>query len=176
MSRPPRVAVSACLLGYEVRYDATHKAVALPLPGDFELIPLCPETEAGLGVPRPPVRLVATAEGIRALGVENPGLDVTDRIQALAQMRLKTLAQADGCILKRNSPSCGIRGVPIHPERGTAPQGRGQGLFAALLQEALPDLPLADETDLARPASLQRFLEQVEARWRSHLGDEKKGP
>ena len=176
MSRPPRIAVSACLLGYEVRYDATHKAVALPLPEDFELIPVCPEVEAGLGVPRPPVRLVATGSGIRALGADDPELDVTERILALSNARLKTLAQADGCILKRNSPSCGIRGVPIYPEGDAVPQGRGHGLFAALLHEALPDLPLVDETELARPAPLQRFLEQVETRWQSHLADEKKGP
>jgi len=54
--------VSACLLGDEVRYDGGHKrdAFLVDTLGPFvEWVPVCPEVEVGLGVPRPAIRLVA---------------------------------------------------------------------------------------------------------------------
>ncbi len=173
--RRPRVGISACLLGRRVRYDGGHRAapdLLAALPADFQLIPLCPETEAGLGTPRPPVRLVRTSRGIRALGVNDPGLDVTAPLEAHALARVETLRDLHGCILKRNSPSCGIRGVPVYPESGGEPSRRGTGLFAALLRERLPGLVLADEADLADPERLRVFVGRV----RTRLEDERKGP
>lgn len=62
----PRVGVSACLLGQPVRYDGQakpHAWVRDVLARKAELVPLCPETGAGLPVPRPPVRLVRLTVG-----------------------------------------------------------------------------------------------------------------
>ncbi|HYE76890.1 MAG TPA: DUF523 domain-containing protein, partial [bacterium] len=53
--RRVRVGISACLLGEEVRYNGGHKRDFLLLDalGRFvEWVPVCPEVEIGLGVPR----------------------------------------------------------------------------------------------------------------------------
>jgi len=54
---PIRVGISSCLLGEEVRYDGGHQKV-----------PVCPEMEVGMGVPREPVRLVGDAKAPRMRG------------------------------------------------------------------------------------------------------------
>ena len=61
LSRKPRIAVSACLMGMEVRYNGGHKESRLcsrTLSEHFDFIPLCPEAAIGLGIPREPIRLV----------------------------------------------------------------------------------------------------------------------
>jgi uncharacterized protein YbbK (DUF523 family) len=76
----PSIAISACLMGDAVRYDGQHKAfpvIARYFQQHAQLEKVCPEVQAGLGVPRPAVALTETASGIRALGVDNPGLDIT---------------------------------------------------------------------------------------------------
>src|SRR5216117_402244 len=57
---PLRLGISACLLGHKVRYDGGHKRdpfLAETLGGFVEWVPVCPEVELGLGVPREPIRL-----------------------------------------------------------------------------------------------------------------------
>ena len=76
----PRVGVSACLLGKEVRFDGGHKRcrfITDTLVEHFEFLQFCPEVAIGMGTPRQPVHLVAGAQGIRAIGVRDAGLDVT---------------------------------------------------------------------------------------------------
>ena len=51
----PKIAISACLVGQEVRFNAGHKASKLcneTLAKYFDFVPLCPEMAIGLGVPR----------------------------------------------------------------------------------------------------------------------------
>src|SRR5262249_61934374 len=63
-----RLGVSACLLGQRVRYDGGHKrddALLRGLGDDVEWIPVCPEVELGLGVPRPPIILVGSQRAPR---------------------------------------------------------------------------------------------------------------
>jgi uncharacterized protein YbbK (DUF523 family) len=67
MTDPPRVGISRCLLGDEVRYDGTHErdeAVMAALGPDVEWVPVCPEVEIGMGTPREPIQLVATHDGV----------------------------------------------------------------------------------------------------------------
>jgi uncharacterized protein YbbK (DUF523 family) len=165
----PRVGISRCLLGDEVRYDGTHKrdqGVMDALGPFVEWVPVCPEVEIGMGTPREPVHLVisgartaASEASVRMRGLKS-GEDWTARMQAWADDRLRTLAalSLSGYVFKARSPSCGIRGVPIHDGDGTRP---GQGLFAHALIAALPDLPVADEEMLADPRTREEFLDQV---------------
>jgi uncharacterized protein YbbK (DUF523 family) len=177
----PRVGISRCLLGDEVRYDGTHKrdqAVIDALGPFVEWVPVCPEVEIGMGTPREPVHLVtngvtngvtdgmtngagagAAGTAIRMLGVQS-GVDWTGRMRAWAADRLATLTvlALSGYVFKARSPSCGIRAVPIHDGDETRP---GQGLFAHALIDALPDLPVADEEMLADPRAREDFLERV---------------
>ena len=171
----PRVGISRCLLGDEVRYDGTHKRdsdLLAALSPHVEWVPVCPEVEVGMGTPREPIHLVADAGGVpsgeshvRLLGVES-ATDWTDRMHAWARTRAEALRQLglSGFILKARSPSCGIRDVRI--ERGPGEAGRyeqpsGRGLFAEAIVTAMPDLPVADEDDLRDPVARETLLARV---------------
>lgn len=160
----PCIGVSSCLLGQRVRYDGGHKRdgfVVEELGARFELLPICPEVAIGLGVPRPPIQLLLEADGIHARGVQDPGLDVTDRLRAYARLVLPDLARLCGYVFKARSPSCGIDSTPLFVA-GEAPR-LASGLFAAAVQAALPGLPLVQEDQLQDPALRARFLEQLYA-------------
>ncbi|NNL07096.1 MAG: DUF523 domain-containing protein, partial [Gammaproteobacteria bacterium] len=80
MYEKPLIGVSRCLLGHAVRYDGEskpHSVVIDQLVKLFELVPVCPEVEAGLSVPRPPVQLSGSIDHPRVTGREDPELDVT---------------------------------------------------------------------------------------------------
>lgn len=155
--------VSSCLLGLPVRHDGRDKRNPLIvdlLARYFDFRPGCPEVEIGLGTPRPPIRLVATVTGIRARGVEDPGFDVTDRLEALGRDAGAGLAGLSGYIFKRGSPSCGLRAVPLVSADGQ-PAGDGRGVFAAALLARLPDLPVEEEHRLEDPVLGNCFVEAV---------------
>ena len=108
---PILVGVSTCLLGEKVRWDAGHKNndyVHGMLGAYFQFVPVCPELEVGMGVPREPVHLVGDPSSPRMVGNKS-GDDWTDRLHAWSRARLEDLAALGlaGYILKRSSPSCG---------------------------------------------------------------------
>ena len=163
MADRPRVGVSRCLLGDAVRYDGGHKhepSLMADLGARVELIPVCPELEVGMGVPREPIQLVAGSGGgrLRLVGVET-GADWTDRMEAWAAERTAALRALDlsGFVLKARSPSCGPRNVPVTGGEASA------GMFAAALMRLLPVLPVADEERLRDPSARADFLERVAA-------------
>ena len=174
MGAPPkiRVGVSACLLGQEVRYDGGHKrdAFLTEVLGPFvEWVPVCPEVEVGLGVPRPPIRLIGDPNAPR-LVVEKTGEDLTSRMRRWASGRIGELEALGlhGYVFKRGSPSCGLVRVPVHGEDGR-PGRVGRGLFAAALTDALPLLPVEEEGRLTDAGIRESFIERVfaAARWQA---------
>jgi len=167
--RALRIGISSCLLGDEVRFDGGHKRDA-PLLEAFaphvEWVRVCPEVEIGMGVPREPVRLVQSGGDLRMIAVHT-GTDHTEAMREFAARRVQALAAMDLCgyVLKSDSPSCGLSGVKVFDvNQGDAdPARRGTGLFAAALTSAFPDLPIAEERQLADPASRANFLDRVVA-------------
>jgi uncharacterized protein YbbK (DUF523 family) len=166
----PRVGISRCLLGDDVRYDGTHKrSLAVIALGEWvEWEPVCPEVEVGMGVPREPIQLVARADGIpslaervRLVGVES-GEDWTTRMDQWNQHRVEELVAAgiSGFVLKARSPSCGPGGVPVR-RAGNESAPTGRGLFADALLRAMPGLPMADEEALEDPQAREAFLQRV---------------
>jgi uncharacterized protein YbbK (DUF523 family) len=169
MNPRPRVGVSRCLVGDEVRYDGTHRldeTVMALLGPHVEWVPVCPEVEIGMGIPREPIQLVASADGVPSMGERvrlvgvGSGEDWTERMHAWARDRARELAALDlsGYVFKARSPSCGIDEVIVHAADG---ERRGRGLFAQALVDALPDLPVADEASLSDAGARARFLERV---------------
>jgi uncharacterized protein YbgA (DUF1722 family)/uncharacterized protein YbbK (DUF523 family) len=159
-----RVGVSSCLLGQSVRFDAGHKHdryVTDVLGEHFEFVPVCPELETGMGVPREPVRLVRAGDDIRMLGVKS-SQDHTERMRAFAKRRAAALSRAGICgyILKKGSPSCGMERVRTYTPAGM-PAPSDRGLFAAALMEAMPLLPLEEEGRLADAVLRESFIERV---------------
>src|SRR5688572_7508205 len=100
---PPRIGISRCLLGDEVRYDGGHKRDPFLVStfGRFvEWVPVCPEVEAGMGTPREPIHLVASTNGassngqpVRLLGVASRE-EWTARVTTFAAARVRAVKSA----------------------------------------------------------------------------------
>jgi len=142
--------------------------VADLLAAHFDLLPLCPEVAIGLGVPRRPIRLVATTSGVRVRGVHDPALDVTDALDREAAQIVSAAPDLCGYVLKKNSPSCGMQRVKTYSEGGM-PNGRASGAYAAGLMVRAPLLPVEEEGRLNDPALRENFIERVfaYARWQA---------
>ena len=159
-----RVGISSCLLGEQVRYDGGHQKdayLADVLARHVSWVPVCPEMEVGMGVPREPVRLVGTAGAPRMLGVTS-GTDHTAPMNELGRRRVRDLARhgLHGYILKRGSPSCGMERVKLYTETG-AMSRTGVGLFARVLIEGLPLLPVEEEGRLNDARLRDNFITRV---------------
>jgi uncharacterized protein YbgA (DUF1722 family)/uncharacterized protein YbbK (DUF523 family) len=170
-----RLGVSSCLVGRKVRYDGQHKrdAFLVDVLGAFvEWVPVCPELEVGMGVPREPIRLVGTAAAPR-LVAERSGADHTDAMLRFAAARVRELEALglDGYVTKKDSPSCGMERVRVHGGRGGPPRRDGVGMFARVLLERLPLLPVEEEGRLNDPALRESFVERIfaYARWKGAL-------
>jgi len=103
-----RVLVSACLLGARVRYDGALRAdpaeVLARWLREERVVPLCPEVDGGLPVPRPPAERqldgrIVTSEGVDVTGAFARG--------AARAVELAKLHEATIAVLKEGSPSCG---------------------------------------------------------------------
>lgn len=166
--------MSSCLLGEEVRFDGGHKHdrfLTDVLGQHVEWVPVCPEVEIGLPVPRDTLRLVGAPDAPR-LVQEKTGEDLTPRMQRYSQDRVRALAELDldGYVLKRASPTCGLFRVRVYRDNGI-PAADGRGLFAEALTSALPALPVEEEGRLNDPAIRENFIERVfaAARWRGFV-------
>lgn len=168
---PLRLGVSACLLGQEVRYDGGHRRdrfLSDQLGPHVEWVPVCPEVEAGLGVPRPSMRLVADGESLR-LRERATGTDHTRTLARFSKRRVRELQKLElsGYVLKKDSPSCGMTRVEVFSGKGL-PRREGRGLFAAALRDALPDFPVEEEGRLHDPQLRENFIERIFAFARLH--------
>ena len=162
-STKPLVGVSRCLLGDAVRYDGASKPCAIiieQLHDYFELVPVCPEVEAGLGIPRSAVVLTGSMEQPRMTGRDDPALDVTDQILAFCEQRIPQLAALSGFIFKSRSPSCGLGSAPLFLH-GKCVSKKIDGMFAASLRRRYPQLPVIDEQALEDSRLLIQFIDQV---------------
>ncbi len=159
-----RLGISSCLLGHEVRFDCGHKRSGFltDVLGRFvEWVPVCPEVELGMGVPRETVRLVRSGDDVRMVA-EKSGADWTGRMRRYARARVRALLKLDlaGYVLKKDSPSCGMERVRVYDPKGM-PGKTGRGLFAAELVAAFPHLPVEDEGRLHDPVLRENFIERI---------------
>jgi uncharacterized protein YbgA (DUF1722 family)/uncharacterized protein YbbK (DUF523 family) len=168
---PMRVGISSCLLGNEVRYDGGHKRdryLTDTLGQFFEWVPVCPEVELGLGTPRETLRLVGQPDAPRLVFAKTSG-DITAGMQAWSQRRLDKLERLDLCgyILKSDSPSCGMERVRVYGPNGQ-PNRTGTGIFARVLLDRFPLLPVEEEGRLHDLGLRDNFVERVFCyrRWR----------
>jgi uncharacterized protein YbgA (DUF1722 family)/uncharacterized protein YbbK (DUF523 family) len=161
---PIRLGISSCLLGHEVRFDGGHKRSRFltDILGPFvEWVPVCPEVELGMGIPRETVRLVRKGGGVRMLALKSD-TDWTERMRGYARRRVRALPKLDlsGYVLKKDSPSCGFARVRVYGPKGM-PEKKGRGLFAAELVDTFPQLPVEDEGRLNDPVLRENFIERI---------------
>ncbi len=139
------IAVSACLLGVRCRYDGGTKpceAVAV-LKERHTLVPVCPETMAGLSIPHAPNEIVSA----HPLCVrDSEGVDNTQAFVRGAEKSLKR-AQDKACelaIFKAKSPSCGVGQVYDGTFSGALIPG--DGVACTLFKAA--GIPVVDENHI----------------------------
>lgn len=164
----PKVGVSRCLLGDAVRYDGDSKPCAIvieQLSRQFVLVPVCPEVEAGLAIPRPPVQLSGSIEQPRLLGRDDPNIDITGLMRDYCQRKIPQLDQLHGFIFKSRSPSCGLNSTPVFID-GASVTETASGIFARAVQLTYPDLPVIEETQLESADALTGFIHAVTNRAR----------
>lgn len=171
MTQGIRIGISACLLGEKVRFDGGHKRSRFltdTLGGYVEWVPVCPEVEVGLGIPRETLRLVGDPARPRLVTTKT-GVDHTERMQQWAAGRLSALEGEDLCgfIFKSDSPSSGMERVKVY-NAGGMPEKKGVGIFARAFMDHFPLVPVEEDGRLNDPLLRETFIEQVFTlrRWR----------
>jgi uncharacterized protein YbgA (DUF1722 family)/uncharacterized protein YbbK (DUF523 family) len=152
----PRVGVSSCLLGEEVRFNGGHKRYRFltdDLGPHVDWVPYCPEVSIGLGTPREPIRLTAGGRLVNRAGT-------ADHTDAMAALPLPP-AGLDGYVFKAKSPSCGIRAIPRYGADGLAVSNDGRGRYADRVLTAFPLLAVEDEGRLNDAGLREAFCERI---------------
>jgi uncharacterized protein YbgA (DUF1722 family)/uncharacterized protein YbbK (DUF523 family) len=169
-----KLGISTCLLGEKVRYDGGHKLDRFlkdTLGNYVEFIPVCPEMECGLGVPREAMRLVGQPGCPRLLTIKTRQ-DHTERMVTWAEKRVRELAKEglSGFVFKSRSPSSGMRDVKVYNDQGM-PVKKGVGIFARHFMEFFPLIPVEDDGRLHDPVLRENFIQRifVMKRWRDLL-------
>ena len=169
-----KLGISTCLLGENVRYDGGHKwdrFLTDTLGQYVEYVPVCPEVECGVGVPRESMHLEGDPESPRLVTIRTKQ-DMTDRMVKWAQKRVAELEKEDLCgfIFKSDSPSSGMERIRVYNEKGM-PVKKGVGMFARIFMEHFSLLPVEDEGRLHDPKLRENFIEKIFTlkRWREVL-------
>ena len=160
----PKIAISACLMGAEVRYNGGHKESRLcsrTLAEHFEFVPVCPEVAIGLGIPREPIRLVGNPDNPEAVGTVNPAINVTQPLAAYGEKMAAELTDICGYIFMQQSPSCGLERVKVYHANGAPVNGGGRGIYAQAFCAQHPDLPVEEAGRLNDPVLRENFITRV---------------
>jgi len=169
-----RLGISTCLLGENVRYDGGHKRdrFIIETLGQFvEFVPVCPEVECGLPVPRESMHLAGNPESPRLVTTRTKN-DHTERMVNWARKRVGELEKENLCgfIFKSNSPSSGMERVKVYNDHGMA-QKIGVGMFARAFMDHFPLIPVEEDGRLHDIRLRENFIERIFAlkRWRELL-------
>jgi len=158
-----KIAVSSCLLGNRVRFDAGHKHdhfITDELSRYTEFIPFCPENLA-FGNPRPSVRMVRDDNGL-VIQSNKDGSDLTSALLSASHDDLSRLKEQPLCgiIFKSKSPSCGLKSAKAYLPNGFA-EGKEDGMFSRLCREHFSLLPMEEEGRLNDPWLRENFIMQL---------------
>lgn len=169
-----KIGISSCLLGENVRYDGGHKwdrYITDTLGQFFEWVPVCPEVEYGLPVPREAMHLIGTPDSPHLVTVRT-GIDHTEDMLEWVAKKLKKLEKEELCgfIFKSRSPSSGISGVKVYTSSGM-PGKKGAGIFGGAFTRHFPIIPVIDDGRLHNLSLRENFIERVFVyrRWKEFL-------
>jgi uncharacterized protein YbgA (DUF1722 family)/uncharacterized protein YbbK (DUF523 family) len=170
-----KLGISTCLLGENVRYDGSHKLdrfLTDTLGQYVEYVPVCPEVECGLPVPRESMHLEGNPDSPHLVTIRTKQ-DMTDRMVRWANKRVLELENEDLCgfIFKSNSPSSGMERVRVYNENRMSVK-KGVGIFARIFMDHFRLLPVEDEGRLHNPGLRENFIERIFTlkRWREIIG------
>ena len=159
-----KVGISRCLLGENVRYDGGHqhdRYLTDTLGNYFRYVPVCPEVEYGLPIPREALRLVGKPDNARLVTIKT-GVDHTDGMLKWADGKLGELEKEDlsAFVFKSKSPSSGMLAVKVYRPSGM-PVHKGVGIFAGAFMKRFPILPAEEDGRLHDPLLRENFIERV---------------
>lgn len=159
-----KVAISSCLLGMPVRYDGKDKLdhyLKFTLGRYIKWVPICPEVECGMTIPREPMRLEGTPKA-PILVTKNSKIDKTKMMNNWINKKLIELKEENlcGCVFKSRSPSCGIKKVKVYDTKSGSIKF-GRGLFADAFIKAFPEIPVEDDEKLYNPETRENFIERI---------------
>lgn len=179
MNEKPLIGISSCLLGENVRYDGGHQLdryLRDTLGRHVEFIPVCPEAECGMGVPREALRLVEADDGAVRLVTRGTGTDMTSVMESWMSGRLRDLARLPLCgfVFKAKSPSSGLHRIKIYQRNGGV-RHNGTGIFAGGFTAAFPYIPVEEDGRLHDPRLRENFIERIfiMQRWHALNGEKK---
>jgi uncharacterized protein YbgA (DUF1722 family)/uncharacterized protein YbbK (DUF523 family) len=169
-----KIGISTCLLGEPVRYDGGHKLerfLTQTLGRFVAFVPVCPEVESGMGVPREAMRLVGDPASPRLVTIHS-GKDLTGQMLAWGRNKLEELDGENLCgyIFKSRSPSSGMERIKVYDDKGV-PAPIGVGIWARMFMERFPLVPVEDEGRLNDPVLRENFVQRIFVlkRWRDAL-------
>ncbi len=148
-----KIGISACLIGLKYRYDGASRfsqTIVGRLGGKVDFIPVCPEVECGLAIPRPKMHMEMSARGTRLKVTEN-GNDETMRMIQWAENKLDQLERIgiSGFIFQSRSPSCGLADTKLFAPGGKRIISESEnGIFSAMLKQRFPHMAIGEEKDL----------------------------
>jgi uncharacterized protein YbgA (DUF1722 family)/uncharacterized protein YbbK (DUF523 family) len=164
----PKVGISSCLMGNNVRFDGGHKKskfIMDTLSEFVDFVPICPEVEMGLSTPRETLRLIGKEQSALRLIGNKTRTDYSAGMNDWASKKIRKIQtlELDGFVLQKGSPSCGLERVRMYPDenRKAQPQPKAVGLFAQKLKENLPNLPLCENGWLNDSQLRESFLEKI---------------
>lgn len=161
----PKILISKCLGFDNCRYNGAIVQFDLldKMKDQIEFIPLCPEIEIGLGLPRESLRLIKVQDGIELVQPKSKKY-LTDDMKKYSEEILKDISDIDGLILKGRSPSCGIKDVKVYSGMEKSPViGKSKGLFAAEMEKHFPYLPIEEEGRLTNLIIREHFFTKLYA-------------
>lgn len=158
------VGVSSCVLGKPVRFDGGHKKnqfVTSELEPYFDFLPVCPEVEMGLTVPRPTIRLTKVNDNIRLTETKNESVDHTERLIMYTKKKLDDIQSVNLCgyIVCAKSPTCGMERVKIYSNHMA--EKSGVGLYTQALMQRFPWLPVEEDGRLHDPVLRENFISRI---------------
>jgi len=160
----PRVVISKCIEFEHVRWNGQiiSSDFVKKLMPHVDFIPVCPEVEIGLGVPRDPIRIVSVNGELRLIQPAT-NLDVTEKMQSFINSFLDSLPEVEGFILKNRSPTSALKDAKVYSgtEKGAAVISKGPGFFGGEVLKKFPHLAIEDEGRLRNPRIKEHFLRKL---------------
>ncbi len=159
----PKILISKCIEFDNCRYNAQiiRSEFVRELTPFVDFIPVCPELEIGLGVPREPIRIIQHT-GNKKLYQPATSKDVTPQMNTFISSYFKKSPLLDGVILKSRSPSCGIKDVKHYPNETKGPAaGQGAGFFGEAVQTRYPYHAIETEGRLRNASIREHFLRKI---------------
>jgi uncharacterized protein YbgA (DUF1722 family)/uncharacterized protein YbbK (DUF523 family) len=170
-----RLGISGALLGDSVwnRGKYSGDRFLKDTLGRFvDYVPIFPEEDCGLEEVWEDLRLEGDVRAPR-LKDRKSGEDFTGKVLSWAHRKAEELEGEDLCgfVLMARSPITGMERVYVHAGETGSKKKEGVGLFASVLMERFPMLPVEEDGRLHDPGLRENFIERIFVfkRWREML-------